>query len=270
MKILIAISSCDSYERSGINQSQRDTWLPDAVALGMDYKFFHGLGAEPKDDVVLLDVDDLPGGLTDKLKAKVRYAFARGYDFVFACFPDTYAVPSRLLASSFDQYDYFGDVWKGAGATDSFYCHGGAGYFLSRKSCEIISKNETSYPNDDCWVGDVLSRPDVSMACCRDFRQFAGSPYKSNSVATSHLSDGSHHKDVEDYKYEADYMYREHQQWLDSVGDKVYIPTVEIIPGRSEHPLQKLPLPIYVPPCHAPPEPPVVTKWIARPLRRTQ
>jgi hypothetical protein len=44
MKPLIAISSCGDFESNGCNQAMRDTWLKDAVALGLPYKFFFGTG----------------------------------------------------------------------------------------------------------------------------------------------------------------------------------------------------------------------------------
>src|SRR5579885_2679274 len=70
MKILISISSCEIFEKSGLNDPLRETWLPDAVKLGMDYKFFHGAGSTEKEDVVVLPVDDSLGGLTEKAKAR--------------------------------------------------------------------------------------------------------------------------------------------------------------------------------------------------------
>ena len=53
MKLLIAVMSCEAYEVKGNNDALRSTWLPEACKLGIDYKFFHGTGAQNKEDVVV-------------------------------------------------------------------------------------------------------------------------------------------------------------------------------------------------------------------------
>jgi hypothetical protein len=236
MRILIAVSGCQLYENNGVNQSMRDTWLPGAVALGIDYKFFHGRGCTPGPDIVLLDINDAYDGVTEKLKGKVRWAYEHGYDYVFPCFADTYAVPERLLACGFDKFDYFGDVNKGVSYDATFYCHGGAGYFLSRRAMEVINRNTTSYVNDDCWVGDVLSGTDTTMGNSEDFRQYIGSPRRDNCIVTSHLSDSSHHPGVHPFTYSGDYMYAEHKAWLESTGDVPFVPTYSAVVGPRQIP----------------------------------
>lgn len=191
----------------------RDTWLPEAVRLGMDYKFFVEKGGVDTTDTIATENEDW--AMTCRLKAKVRWAQDRHYDYVFSCFPDTYARPDRLLRSGFDKYDYFGSVFKHASPGATFYCHGGAGYFLSRKAMEIVSKEPSSYLNDDCWLGDVLNISMISRGHSDDFRQFAGSPLKDNTIITSHLSYASNSLGV---PYNARFMYEEHQKWLDSGG----------------------------------------------------
>ena len=107
-KLLIAISSCQSYEDAGLNQPLRDTWLSDAVKQGIDYKFFHGSGSRYKEDVVIVNRNDQYYDLTSKTKEKLHWAMLQGYDYVFACFPDTYACPERLLSCGFENHDYMG------------------------------------------------------------------------------------------------------------------------------------------------------------------
>lgn len=260
MKIIIAISGCDLYERNGVNQSQRDTWLRDAVILGMDYKFFHGIGCEPKDDVVLLDCDDSIHGVTEKLKGKVRWALEQGYEYMFSCFADTYARPERLLASGFDKFDYFGDVGKGECEHATYYCHGGAGYFLSRKAMIKIKDNPTSYTNDDCWVGDVLSGTDTTCGNSEDFRQYVGTVRKDNNITTSHMSDSSHHPGVHPFTYTPDYMYNEHRAFMESKGEDKYTPTYQEIVGRRVSPVQAA---YHTEPI---PEPPARAVVVASPL----
>jgi hypothetical protein len=206
-KILISISSCQAYEDAGLNQPLRDTWLPDAVKLGMDYRFFHGLGATPKDDIVVLPVHDGLGGLTEKAKFKARWACENDYDYVFSCFPDLYARAERLLATGFGLCDYLGNVYQHPKGPP--FCQGGPGYFLSRKACETIARDTTSYLNDDCWVADVLLRNGVSPTDCRDFTYCGPGPLRGNTSATNHLS-------TQPGGYTAAGLYAEHKRWLES------------------------------------------------------
>src|ERR1700756_2792629 len=116
MKLLIAISSCGDFERNGCNQALRETWLKDAVALGIPYKFFFGVGQdapELEDSVVLADVDD--GFLSYKTRASLRWAHAQGFTYVFRCFPDTYVHIKRLMATTFNEFDFYGDFRREQG-----------------------------------------------------------------------------------------------------------------------------------------------------------
>ncbi len=206
-RILIAISSCESFETSGLNQTLRDTWLPEATKRGIDYKFFHGEGSRAKDDVVVLHVDDGIGGLTDKAKAKLKWAYECGYDFVFSCFPDTYVCCERLLSSGFEKYDYFGRLHQHPDGPP--YCQGGPGYFLSRKACEILFKTKSSYLNDDCWIGDVMHNSEICREGSKDFSHMGPGPLKSNTAITNHLS-------TQPGGFTKDSLAQEHRRWLDS------------------------------------------------------
>lgn len=224
MKILIAISSCEKFEYN--HQSMRDTWLAEATSLGMDYRFFLERDANTKPDAVVTDSDDW--GMTDRLKAKLKWALSRDYDYVFSCFPDTYARPDRMLRCGFDKYDYFGCVYKHPGPSSTPYCQGGAGYLVSHEVMDIVSKEPFSYLNDDCWLGDVLHGKKIRRGHSVDFRQWDGSPLKDNTIITSHLSHASNSLGV---PYTAKFMYDEHQKWLDSGGTlEVNVPALK---GRS-------------------------------------
>lgn len=252
VKILIAISGCHLYENNGVNQSQRDTWLPEATKLGIDYKFFHGWGTDPKPDVVNIDVDDSFSGVTEKLKRKLRYAYEHEYDYAFSCFADTYVVPDRLLASGFDRFDYFGHVGKGVSEDATFYCHGGAGYFVSRKAMHIAITNQTSYLNDDCWLGDVLSGTDTTMGHSPYFCQFVGTPRKDNHLVTAHMSDASHHLGVHPFSYSGHYMYFQHKAFLESSGDVSFEPDYHTVTGRHVPAIQFPPAESIRPPLPPP------------------
>lgn len=221
-RILIAISGCDVYERSGFQQPMRETWLKDAVSLGMDYKVFHGRGSVGSSDIVVVDCDDAYFDLTSKTKLKCQWAVDHGYDFVFLCFPDTYACSERLLTCGFEQYDYFGDLLYHANGD---YCQGGQGYWLSKRACEYVAQHPSNYPNEDCYVGDLMRQnPEMRTGDSRFFYYAGlsptGGPLKTNKVVTCHLS-----TDAPD-GYKPQYMYQKHNLWLASHEKRIIVPTV--------------------------------------------
>ena len=246
MRVLIAISSLKQYEDN--HQAMRMTWLGDAIKAGMDYRFFLS-------DTI---------SMTDKLKQKMNFALKQCfYDYMFSCFPDTYACPERLLLSGFESFDYFGSVFKYDNPGSTLYCHGGAGYFLSRKAMEIAANNPTSYLNDDCWLGDVLSREDVSLGHTEDFRQHEGSPLRSNNVVTSHLSDAAHYQRRLDLGI-AGCILDEHKNWIASEGNKPYTPTYKAVEEVRHPPAVQMSLQAQLDPRV--PQP--IGEALYRPLRR--
>ena len=208
MRTLIAISSCEAFETSGLNSPMRGTWLPEAVRLGMDYKFFHGSGAIPKDDVIVLPVVDELYGLTEKAKAKLRWAVEQGYDYVFSCFPDTYVCPERLLACGFENFDYTGNVFTFPGSAP--FCQGGPGYFISRRACEVVYTSQRSYLNDDTFIGDELHAVGIRPLDHRGFTAFGPGPLRTNDSITNHLS-------TQPGGYVGTSMLAEHKRWLESL-----------------------------------------------------
>ena len=224
-RVLIAISSCEAYEQSSLNQPLRDTWLPEAVALGFDYKFFHGRGATPKDDTVVVNVDDGYDGLCEKYKEKIKWALRNNYSHIFTCLAEVYACPSRLLSSGFEQYDYFGGFC--CTAPYGKYCQGGAGYFLNRKSCErlIADKDTPCVPtkaSDDTWTGHVLRKAGILPVFTPNIVGFPTSRYNpsniqygprvNNTITTVHLSYMQ-----SDLVYRPEDMYSMHSAWVNKV-----------------------------------------------------
>ena len=221
MKLLIAISSCGDFESNGNNQALRDTWLKDAIRLGVPYKFFFGVGQggpELGDSVILHDVPDDYGHLTYKTRASLRWAHAEGYDFVFRCFPDTYVRVDRLLACGFEQFDYLGD-FRGEVAGPPNYASGGPGYWLSRKAFSFLIdapvlgvwRDEITSWAEDLWTGQVLGRhTDAALTYRDDWGRFVnhGSRYwpsRGDTLITSHLSCP--------HPYDRAVMYAAHAAW---------------------------------------------------------
>jgi len=186
MNILIAIGSCQEWEANGCNQSLRDTWvkdIPGCTADGysvrlVDYKFFHGRGAEAKPDVVVLDVPDDRQGIVRKTHALHQWATARDYDFVFQCWADTYVDVAALLLSGFENHDYMGAIHSNVGAPHAQYGFllGGTGWWTSRRACkaicDAIPSEERKYDNgkaDDLWAGDVIGASGCRMSGHKDY-----------------------------------------------------------------------------------------------------
>ena len=86
---------------------------------------------------------------------------------------------------------------------------------LSKEAMEVVIRQDTSYLNDDCWLGDMFNGTRITRGHSEDFRQFAGSPSKDNTIITSHLSYISNSFGV---PYTAKFMYDEHKKWIDSGG----------------------------------------------------
>jgi hypothetical protein len=191
----------------GANNAMRDTWLPEVIKLGMSYKFFHGRNAVQKDDVVLVDCHDDYFDLTSKTKEKLKWALFQGYDFVFACFPDTYACAERLATCGYNNSDYFGTTHCHPGGNT--YCQGGPGYFLSRKAMEVIVNDLRNYPNEDCFVADVLLGSGIRPTHNDGFRYAGPGPLKTNSIISNHLS-------TQPGGYRVQAMLREHENWARS------------------------------------------------------
>lgn len=188
----------------GANNAMRSTWLPAATALGMDYRFFHGIGAQEKNDVVLVNCCDDYYDLTSKTKEKLRWALYQGYDYIFCCFPDTYVSVGRLAQCGFEKADYLGTVYCHPGGNE--YCQGGCGYFLSKKAAEIIVNDLRNYPNEDCFVADVLKDSGIPPTHHEGFRYAGPGPLKTNSVVSNHLS-------TQPGGYTVAAMLREHENW---------------------------------------------------------
>jgi hypothetical protein len=171
-RLLIAVKSCTRDTAAGLNQAIRETWGRDAVALGVDVRFFvGGTGVSPLlADEIRVDAPDEYIWLPYKTRAIARWALAQNYDYAFLCDTDTFLLPDKLLQLPFSSYDYCGFLHSGGFTFENYddgYKHirigywwasGGVGYFLSAKSLAIISSCEPFNENEDLWIGQVLNQ----------------------------------------------------------------------------------------------------------------
>ena len=152
MKSTIFITSCDRDRHNGKNDAARETWIKTWSGL-VDYKFLIGEGAkDPLPDELLVDAPDTYDFLASKCRAGYRLLDGKP-DHVFQATVDTYIVVPRLLASGYEAHDYLG-----CACFDPPYAGGGCGYWLSRKSYQIVAGNRDKdiLKLDDIWIGQVL------------------------------------------------------------------------------------------------------------------
>jgi hypothetical protein len=152
-RLLIAVESCWKDRNANCHEAIRRSWGQIAVDLGIDVRFFIG-GDKPNNlaaDEIWLDVPDDYYSLPHKTQAVAKWFLDHDYTHLFKADTDTFIVPDRLLTSGFEQFDYYGS------SVDSTYYHGGIGYFINRKSAEILSVSPVgSETAEDRWVGHAL------------------------------------------------------------------------------------------------------------------
>ena len=112
-------------------------------------------------DVVMLDCEDGYAGLLNKVGGISRWALQHGHEPAFKCDDDTFVRPDKLLASGFEQHDYSGFV-----PDARMWAHGGAGFWLSRTSMQIVAENSsgetTTRQPDDFTVAKILGRHGIT------------------------------------------------------------------------------------------------------------
>ena len=170
MKLLVAVKSCMRDRARGAHDAIRNTW--GARVQGADVIFFVGsspLNVFLEDDEDSLPVSDDYYSLPSKTREILRWSAQRGYDFTFLCDNDTFIIPSRLMDTGFERYDYSGKFSRAPGTQFLRYaddhgvylnlhpwCSGGFGYFVSRKAAEIVASAKPRVWAEDMHVGQVL------------------------------------------------------------------------------------------------------------------
>ena len=197
-KVLVAITSCGRDAMNGNNDAIRKTYIPILQEMGIDYKFFIGIGEKPTDlekipspefnenyetqlqkllierpndfycvqldrsylkgDEILLDVDDTYAYHSYKVRESRKWAFDKDYDFIFKIDTDTYLDVWRLINSDFMNYDYWGNVVAGLNMD---YAGGWRGYFLSKKAYSLTIKSPINYIAEDAWTASALKKYNI-------------------------------------------------------------------------------------------------------------
>lgn len=180
---LIAIVSCQRYRER--RDASRRTWL--RAVTPEAYAFFMGGETAPvrepcETDCVYLGCGDGYQDLTFKVRAIVRWALERGFSHLFKVDDDTYIDPWKLLASGFEQHDYCG--WT----RGRRYCHGGAGYWLSRRAMELIATDPEPAPDpaEDVYIGKLLQAHGVAMVQDKRYLPQGPRPARADAVITMH------------------------------------------------------------------------------------
>src|SRR5277367_1576986 len=103
---LLVVKSCHYDRKRGCHQAIRETWGRDA-----EVRFF--MGGETQDtllaDETTLDCPDTHEGLPFKTRA-ICQRLKDIIDYAFFCDNDTFLIPRRLLACSYQKYDYAGKI----------------------------------------------------------------------------------------------------------------------------------------------------------------
>jgi len=218
MKVLICILSWVGGCRKGVHKAQRATFLKDVAKFpGLDYKIFVGDGTstgedeydinksfeaahpltqgknghnlaklpfdyDPSADEVVLHVPDDLVHLAYKARLAWQWALDNGYDYVFNCAQDTYIEIERLMGSGFEGHDFIGMTY------DENRCpQGGAGYWLSKKCLEVLTKAHVYFWADDGWAGWALKKADIHLHHDPRYAQYPDAPTSHNYIITSHM-----------------------------------------------------------------------------------
>jgi len=160
MKTLIAVVSCHS--RPQYRQAIRETWLPTVSADKADVRFFvGGRCATTEDNVVALDCGDGYESLPEKVRAIARWALEHGWDYMLKCDDDVVLLPSLLLASGYENFDFVGH--RNNSHEDPVPPYGFC-YWLSLKSMNIIANAELPKDNfDEGWVRTKLYEHGITL-----------------------------------------------------------------------------------------------------------
>lgn len=207
MKVLILIMSCLAFEKKGVHQALRDTWLQEVKNFpGLEYKIVVGDGTPvqetvafrkswdarscryennstfvehdpytPREDELLVQAPDDFQHLCFKTKLAYEWAIQQGFDFIFHCYGDVYVDVPRLMSCGFENCTFWGN-------------ENGGGFWVCRKLAQIIPTAEIVSWNDDGWVRDVLGEHGTSLIIDPRYGAYPDQPLSTNDFITSHTN----------------------------------------------------------------------------------
>ena len=205
-KPVILINSCKPNRDRGCNSAIRETW---GIRARIPYYFILGKGNSPLYgiyDELFFDVIDDYWGQAWKNRESLRWALAQGYDQFFLAADDTYIDTNKLL-SNIPSGDYVGNCEGTPKCPEKDgvpfdYCHGGPGYWVSKRMAEVLSRHEINtdiwqhHRLCDQWVGSLMAAADIEPVY--DPRYSMGKSYgfdqpsvrNDNDIITCHLGSG--------------------------------------------------------------------------------
>lgn len=165
---LIAIITCHRFKNRA--DAVRATWVPEMTSLvaedkRFDIVFFLGRGEarNPLPDEVFLDVEDDYKSLPYKVRAAMKWAVDRGYEYVLKCDDDTFIYPERIV-HDIPRVPYSGRLNRSMPhLAPKGWCSGFA-YWLSGQALRTIANaTKIDQAAEDLWVGKTLG--EVGITC---------------------------------------------------------------------------------------------------------
>jgi len=155
MKVAFAIKSC--HKNADRRKAQMETWIPQ---LNEDFFFIIGNPTPSDGGPVVLDslacnVSDSFSDIAPKVLFACEYALDSNITNLCVLDDDTYVVPSRMMKSGFEKFDYFGFVRN----YDIIPYMQGSCYWLSERAMErMLMQKDLLVPGvpDDVAVGRTL------------------------------------------------------------------------------------------------------------------
>jgi hypothetical protein len=198
MRVLIAVISYSGDADRGCHDAIRQTWGKDVAPTGADLRFFIGHRRNdfvPASDEVLVTEQTYcthdPEVCKDQIHIQfevreiLRWSVSQGYDFTFLPSTDTFLIPSKLMTSGFEKYDYSGFIIPphipvGTKSPEEIYgahlypwADAGVGWFMSKKAAEIVATSDLNWWTDDIGVaqtlGPYIERKELTAGTIPDF-----------------------------------------------------------------------------------------------------
>lgn len=159
VNLLIGIITCSKYADRA--QTVNLTWARDARQFS-DVRFFRGGTPYEDGTEVVLDVDDGYTGLPAKVQGMCKWAYDKGYEYIFKTDDDCYVNPRILTRLPLRDRDYLGRFRGASGGYPANYASG-FGYFLSRRAMKLVIEAELT-PDwaEDRWIGNLLAQHKVT------------------------------------------------------------------------------------------------------------